>query len=919
MSKYRRVGFLNFKRRRHYRDNQQSIWSKSNFSFWSELNPEVKKGLVIIFLFVIAILSVLGLFDLSGQFGKFIAYLLSTTLGNAKWLVPIILGGWVFFLLNEEKYPIKSINYIGTLLFLIGLAGLLHLKFNSWQALREAKLGHGGGYLGAFVTLPLLRFMNFWGALIICLATFLVGILLALETSIYGLMWPLKLLKFIWWKFYNLLDWLKTKIQERKLKRNFQESDDYEEEINQETELIENELSEVDEVSSIDEGLPQFVRTQVNNGLKEQQTDKEVIKPKKFGKKIDLPLNLVNAKLGKPTAGDIKNNQEIIRKTFANFSIPVEMGEVNIGPTVTQYTLRPADGVKLSRLVNLGPDLALALAAHPIRIEAPIPGKSLVGVEVPNQMSAKVSMGEMLLSKEFKLRENSLALALGKDVSGKACFAQLDKMPHLLIAGATGSGKSVCINSIIVSLLYQNSPDDLRLILVDPKRVELPHYNNIPYLLTPVITDIKKTVEALKWLIVEMEKRFELLSKLGHRNIASYNSVHTNEKMPYIVLIIDELAELMVANANEMETGIVRLAQMARAVGIHLVLATQRPSTEVITGLIKANIPARIAFAVASSIDSRTILDGTGAEKLVGRGDMLFLSPDLSKPRRIQGVFLSDQEINNIINYIKSQGEANYLEELSNNNFSNSLFGGGNSFSNDGDPLLGEAMEIIRQSGKASASLLQRRLKLGYARAARILDLLEEKGIVGPADGAKPREVFLERLGGVDVVDFAAREYNLTGELSGNSKIDNSEEEPSFTAFTRELPNESEESNQKNDKSNLIDDNEENHNEDSLLKNEIKINGNLDNNFIDNNQESFEDNLENSKEKLFDNNEEEENKQNEILEEIEEQLDLLNDQEIVDNQILDDNSEKKINSIKTKTKTNNQSLKKNYFDDDDWN
>ncbi|MFA6918685.1 MAG: DNA translocase FtsK, partial [Patescibacteria group bacterium] len=365
------------------------------------------------------------------------------------------------------------------------------------------------------------------------------------------------------------------------------------------------------------------------------------------------------------------------------------------------------------------------------------------------------------------------------DVSGKPIFVQLDKMPHLLIAGATGSGKSVCVNSIIVSLLYQNSPDELKFILVDPKRVELPHYNGIPYLLTPVITDVKKTIGALKWCIVEMEKRFELLSKTGNRNIAGYNQTH-EEKMPYIVFVIDELAELMSLAQNDMEAGIVRLAQMARAVGIHLILATQRPSTEVITGLIKANIPARIAFAVASSIDSRTVLDGSGAEKLVGRGDMLYLSPEVSKPRRVQGVFLSDKEITDVIRFIKSFGEADYEIEF-NGNSSVSMGGSTTGFSDDDDPLLGEVMEIIRQSGKASASLLQRRLKLGYARAARILDLLEERGIIGPSDGAKPREVFLDKLGGVGAVEFASREHDLTGELRPIEEEE--EEEPSFTAF----------------------------------------------------------------------------------------------------------------------------------------
>lgn len=924
MPKYRRSGFLNFKQRRYRRDSRGFSLPKLNFGFWSELSPEVKKGLSIIFLFVVAILSVLGLFDLSGQFGKFIAYVLSITLGNAKWLVPVILGGWVFFLLNEERYPIKTINSVGALLFMIGLAGLMHLQFDAWEALSQAKLGNGGGYLGAFVSLPLLRFMNFWGALVICVAVFLVGILLALETSIYGLMWPLKLIKFLWGKAYDFYALMKARSQERRLREITEETDDgYEEEVDQGDIAIDGEEAEE---NSEDEDVPQFTRTQVNTGFKEQEQEKEVIKPKKFGKRIDLPLNLVNAKSGKPTSGDIKNNQEVIRKTFANFGIQVEMGDVNVGPTVTQYTLRPADGVKLSRLVNLGPDLALALAAHPIRIEAPIPGKSLVGVEIPNQMSAKVSMGEMLLSKEFKARDNSLSIALGKDVSGKACFAQLDKMPHLLIAGATGSGKSVCVNSIIVSLLYQNSPDELKFILVDPKRVELPHYNNIPYLLTPVITDVKKTVGALKWCITEMERRFELLSKLGHRNIASYNKAHPNDKMPYIVIVIDELAELMSANSNDMEAGIVRLAQMARAVGIHLVLATQRPSTEVITGLIKANIPARVAFAVASSIDSRTILDGTGAEKLVGRGDMLFLSPDISKPKRIQGVFLSDQEINNVINYIKNQGGADYVEELSGASGSGGAFGGGGAFGDDGgDPLLSEAMEVIRQSGKASASLLQRRLKLGYARAARILDLLEEKGIIGPSDGAKPREVFLDQLGGVGAVDFAAREHGLTGELRPID--DENGEEPSFTAFTRDdLPDSSSDKSEIEEQKEGFGDEDINNDQKTELEEDS-----FQDNFSDEIEEpSVEEAVEmavadvvTSEDELLQTTSDIEEVQEEALEDIAETLDMIEEikEELVED-VNDSEEDQEVESVpaaKVKQKKESSKLSaKNYFDDDEW-
>jgi len=461
---------------------------------------------------------------------------------------------------------------------------------------------------------------------------------------------------------------------------------------------------------------------------------------------IDLPMDLLNAKIGKPTSGDIKNNMLIIQRTLENFGIPVEMGEVNVGPTVTQYTLKPAEGIKLTKITTLSNDLALSLAAHPIRIEAPIPGKSLVGVEVPNQTKAIVGLREVLAGEMFKNRKTNVMVALGKDVSGKVWLDDLSKMPHLLVAGATNSGKSVCLNAIIVSLLYQNNPDDLRFIMVDPKRVELPVYNGVPHLLTPVITEVGKTINALKWCLNEMDRRFEALAKAGKRNIVSYNETG-KDKMPFIVFVIDELADLMVAAGRDVEASVIRLAQMARAVGIHLVLATQRPSVDVITGLIKANMPARIAFSVASGIDSRTILDSLGAEKLLGRGDMLFTTAEISKPRRLQGAFVSDNEIKRIVNYIKDRsGEPQYIEAVTDRQKVKGIAGVGlDGGSGDSDELLEEAKELIINSGKASASYLQRRLSIGYARAARLLDLLEEAGVISQGNGAKPREILITR------------------------------------------------------------------------------------------------------------------------------------------------------------------------------
>ena len=937
MPRYRKniFSFLPRRKRPYHRHQEPDNFSFSALSnSLNGLSAETKKGIFIIFLFALSALSVLGLLDLSGRFGNFTDNLLSLFLGDIKWLFPILLGAWIFCSLNEHKYPIRLINYLGVFLTVVGLAGLFHLPFDSWGAFEMAKAGEGGGYVGALIAWPLISFMGFWGALVILIAMLLVGILLALETSIYGIMWPIKLIGWLFNKFKEWRAYQKMKKQEQLLESLQQQDDNFEEETADDASLEESEEEEIVDAEEV-ETEPAFIQKEIKMSFKD---DSDLpVKKKKFGP-IEIPIGLLSMKSGKPTSGDIKNNQEIIRRTLNNFGIPVEMGDVNVGPTVTQYTMRPIDGVRLSKIVTLNADLALALAAHPIRIEAPIPGKSLVGIEIPNIQNAKVTMGEMLAGKEFKNRSSNLSVALGKDVSGKPIFAQLDKMPHLLVAGATGSGKSVCINSIIISLMYQNSPDDLKFILVDPKRVELPLYNNTPYLLTPVITDVKKTISALKWGITEMERRFELLAKFGNRNIVSYNQTHS-DKLPYIVIIIDELADLMASSSSDMEAGIVRLAQMARAVGIHLILATQRPSTEVITGLIKANIPARIAFSVASSIDSRTILDGSGAEKLVGKGDMLYLGPEFSKPKRIQGVFLSDKEISDVIKYIKSCGEVDYVEALNTNN--SSSFGGsfGGGFGDGGDePLIMEAIEVIKESGKASASLLQRRLKLGYARAARILDILEEKGIIGPADGAKPREVFLDQLPGTDPVSFSAKEHNLSGELRSLEQ----EEEPTFTAFSNNNSSisveqsdaedfddtnpflESEigggdfdnETTNETDNSSGIEDVNENiifEQTEVAMDVEAENKDNQDDSILINESEvDFEDNNEPEDEVL-------ESVDDSIEDDLDEDQDVENDIESEDEDDSDDDNnneetEENISHKKSKASTN----KKNFFSDDEW-
>lgn len=495
-----------------------------------------------------------------------------------------------------------------------------------------------------------------------------------------------------------------------------------------------------------------------------------------FANYVPPPLSLLSTDSTKPTTGDLLANANIIKRTLESFGIPVDMGEINVGPAVTRYTLKPAEGVKLSRITALNPDLALTLAAHPIRIEAPIPGKSLVGIEVPNKAAALVRLGSLMNYPDFQ-KIGPMGFVLGRDVSGEPNFANIEKMPHMLIAGATGSGKSILVHSILISLLYKNSPQTLKLILIDPKRVELSVYEGIPHLVSPVITDNKKAAGVFRWAIAEMERRYETLQHAGCRDIKSYNAEHGQEPLPYILIAIDELADLMASFGREVEGSIVRLAQMARATGIHLLLATQRPSVEVITGLIKANITARVALQVASQIDSRTILDTPGAEKLLGHGDLLFISAELSKPKRIQGAFVSEDEIKKVTSFIRDNNKGDVAEAAASMNFDPAPSTGSgqagesghgvteeqaaglstrpqsfDDFLNseggddDGDDLFDEALAVVAEAKKASASLLQRRLKVGYARAARLLDLMESAGYIGPGDGAKPRDVNIEKI-----------------------------------------------------------------------------------------------------------------------------------------------------------------------------
>jgi S-DNA-T family DNA segregation ATPase FtsK/SpoIIIE len=476
------------------------------------------------------------------------------------------------------------------------------------------------------------------------------------------------------------------------------------------------------------------------------------------------PIALLNTKQDKPDAGDVNGSAAKIHNTFANFNIDVEMLGANIGPRVTQYTLKPPSNVKLTKITALENNLALDLAAHSIRMEAPIPGQQAVGIEVPNAKPATVRVGSMFNSKEWAdLRNKPLGFVIGKDISGKVVTADLAKMPHLLVAGQTGSGKSVMINDFLTSLLYHSSPSDLKLILVDPKQVEMAPYNDMPHLLCPVINEPEKCISALKWAVAEMERRLRTMADVGKRNIEEYNNLKTEEGMPYIVIVIDELADLMMMAARDVEALIVRLAQKARAAGIHLVLATQRPSVDVITGLIKANIPARIAFTVASQVDSRTIIDQIGAEKLLGRGDMLLLTSDMAKPKRVQAALIEDGETAKVTDFLKMQRPPAYDMEIISQPVqigkgSNVMeMGSGGDADSD---MFHDAVRVVIENKKASTSLLQRRLRIGYGRAARLIEEMEEQGIIGAADGSRPREVLVSSLdqvfgGGDGGEDFA--------------------------------------------------------------------------------------------------------------------------------------------------------------------
>jgi S-DNA-T family DNA segregation ATPase FtsK/SpoIIIE len=699
----------------------------SNPEGW--LKPQTKRALAGVVLIVLAIIVALSFVQQAGVLGASVLSGLRRVFGWLAYATPVLAGYGGFRLVWPGREPITRTWLVGGALLLVGVLGILHLiGVSPSDALQVATEGKGGGYLGFLLSYPLSLASSWTLALVVFSALTLMGVFMTFNVS------PTEIAL-----------WLRSFLPGRAGAED-EDGEAYETQDAAVTPVPRFRISSMVARRLHD---PQQLPLAEQAGSGGEQQEQRALRRKQVRaanrRYNPPPLELLESSTRQPEGGDVEGHKQMIADTLRQFGIEVEMRKARVGPTVTQYTLRPNEGIRLSQITALQNDLARALKAHPVRIEAPIPNTDLVGIEIPNREVALVRLRDLLTAKEVRQADSPLTVALGRDVAGTAVAVDLDRMPHLLIAGATNSGKSVAIHSLLMSLLYHNSPALLRLVLVDPKRVELTAYNGIPHLWgEPVIVDTGKTLNALKWALREMDRRYKLLEEGGARNILSFNINNPDNAQPFIVIIIDELADLMAKHAREVEGPIVRLSQLARAVGIHLVLATQRPSVNVITGLIKANVPARIAFKVASQIDSRTILDMAGAEKLVGTGDMLYLASDNANPRRLQGGFVSEDEVRRVVQYIVEHNETEeYVQDEGITNLEVSDSHGGSEMGDD--PLFEEAKRLALETRKLSASLLQRRLRVGYARAARLLDILEEQGVIGHAEGNKPREVLLER------------------------------------------------------------------------------------------------------------------------------------------------------------------------------
>lgn len=694
------------------------------------LKDETLAWIISIGCFVLFIFFMLAAFSKAGYVGLKAYGIFSILFGLGYYLLPVVCLILAISFAMSIKQSFTTIKFLGALLFFISSLALLDLATTE-----------KGGLVGNLLQKPLVQLFDVYATSVILIALIIVSLLVIFDPSI---------------SLSGILNLFKKKEEEPG--------------VEGEVKILNTNEIPKDKYVPEEKVVPQMAPLAIKKQSSGEEGGEIGIQKTNISFKpfTPPPLSLLERDKGKPEVGDIKANANIIKRTLQNFGIIVEMDEISIGPSVTRYALKPAEGVKLSKILGLQNNLELALAAHPVRIEAPIPGKSLVGIEIPNMTKTTVGLASLLSQSDYTDSDKSLMVALGKGISGGATFANLAKMPHLLIAGATGSGKSVTIHVIINSLLFRNSPETLKFIMIDPKRVELTLYNKVAHLLTPVITDPKKAILSLKWAAKEMDRRYNILEQHKVRDIESY---HKNilspaldkfkknkegdvpDTMPYIVVVIDELADIMQAYPRELEAAIVRLAQMSRAVGIHLILSTQRPSVNVITGLIKANVPTRIALQVASQFDSRTILDSAGAEKLLGAGDMLYMSGEMSKPIRLQSPYISENEVKKVVEYLIANGDdeiptdINMEAEQSAGSIVFESLGGGNE--DVDDDLYEDARETVIHAGKASTSYLQRKLRIGYARAARLIDLLEEKGVIGPGEGAKPRDVLIKPEGGI--------------------------------------------------------------------------------------------------------------------------------------------------------------------------
>lgn len=729
---------------------------KKDSNAWIEV-----KGILLI---LITVIGLCKFKPLSNIINGFAGFLVGVWWGVLLLLVGII-GGYM--IVKRSKPDLLTSHFIGLYVIIIGLLALSHVGYidkNITKSLEEGQsLSYsvvfeetfnnlnnfidgsldiqGGGVIGALFGVTLVKLLSITGANVVSIVLMVCGFIMFTGITLYDIA---KTLKKGVKKTVELKNKAKIKEEVKKVEDFFEKdnkpvvSTDVQDKEEKDNRVI---ISSVDELIKDEEIKPDF-----------NDEDIEILDVKDYS---FPPITL----LKKNTKNNSKENQESVKNTipvlqevFKDFGIDAKVVAVNIGPAVTQYEMEVKAGTKLSKVISLDRELALALAAKSVHIQAPIPGKKTIGIETPNKVNTMVSVRELLEAIPKSLSDSKLLVTLGKDILGKPVFCEINKTPHLLVAGATGSGKSVCINSMLVSILMRTKPDEVKLVLVDPKKVELSIYNGVPHLLTPVVTDPRKANIVLKKIVAEMDRRYDLFEQSGTKNIAGYNTYIDKKnktkdeygqikKMPYIVVIIDELADLMLVAAKEVEDSIMRITQMARAAGIHLIVATQRPSTDVITGVVKANIPSRISFSVSSSIDSRTILDMTGAEKLLGKGDMLFLPQGENIPLRVQGTFISDDEIKSVVDYTIAQQKVHYDVSMENNEVGTTT---GVEMDATEEPLYNDIVEFVVTQGKASASLLQRRFKIGYNRAARAIDILEERGIVGPSNGSKPREVLFK-------------------------------------------------------------------------------------------------------------------------------------------------------------------------------